>query len=224
MIRPLLLAAPFAALLAIAALAQDSDGILADRILSDRDFFRLAACGAPPGGECDGSVLRWSKPVVTITLLPADVPQPEGFAEALDTALDQALREINGTRAGIRLRRVEGKRADIRVRATEYKDGDRLGDVDGISAAGIMGVGYMTYWSNSREQITEASILISTSILPSDMRSVVLEETFQTLGPRFDIDGPAYEGVSILSQTSNETVTLRGQDARLLRWLYPPQR
>jgi hypothetical protein len=53
------------------------------------------------------------------------------------------------------------------------------------------------------------------------MASVVLEEVFQTLGPRFDIEGAAYEGVSILSQTSNATTRIIGQDARLLRWLYP---
>ena len=41
---------------------------------------------------------------------------------------------------------------------------------------------------------------------------------------RFDIEGKAYEGLSILSQTSNQTTAIRGQDARLLRWLYPPER
>lgn len=219
-IRALLLALP----LATAAGAQESDGIATDRLLTDREFFRLTTCGAPPGGECTGPVLRWPKRMVTLALLPGEVDLPEGFADNLDEAVDAAIAQINRTGAGIRIRRVEGRKADIRVIPTALKDGDRLEDVPGISAAGIMGVGYMTYWWNGRKEITEAAILISTAIIPGDMRSVVLEETFQTLGPRFDIEGKVYEGVSILSQTSNETTVIRGQDARLLRWLYPPQR
>lgn len=219
-LRALLLALP----LATAAGAQESDGIAADRLLSDREFFRLTTCGAPPGGDCAGPVLRWPKRLVTVSLLPGDVPLPEGFAENLDAAVEAAIAQINRAGAGIRLRRVEGRKADIRIIPTAAIDGDLLEDVPGISAAGVMGVGYMTYWWNGRRQITEATILISTAIIPSDMRSVVLEETFQTLGPRFDIEGEAYEGVSILSQTSNETTVIRGQDARLLRWLYPPER
>ena len=219
-IGALLLALP----LAMPAGAQESDGIAADRLLPDGEFFRLATCGAPPGGDCAGPVLRWPKRLVTLALLPGDMPLPEGFAENLDAAVDAAIAQINRTGAGIRLRRIEGRKADIRIIPTTAIDGDLLEDVPGISAKGIMGVGYMTYWWNSRRQITEATILISTAIIPSDMRSVVLEETFQTLGPRFDIEGPAYEGVSILSQTSNETTVIRGQDARLLRWLYPPER
>lgn len=219
-IRALLLALPLAA----AAGAQESDGIATDSLLSDREFFRLATCGAPPGGECTGPVLRWPKRLVTLALLPGEADQPEGFADSLDQAVDAAIAQINRAGAGIRIRRVEGPKADIRVIPTALKDGDRLEDVPGVSAQGIMGVGYMTYWWNRRKEITEAAVLVSTAIIPGDMRSVVLEEVFQTLGPRFDIEGEVYEGVSILSQTSNQTTVIRGQDARLLRWLYPPQR
>lgn len=222
--RPAIRALLLALLLATAAAAEESDGIATDRLLSDREFFRLATCGAPPGGECTGPVLRWPKRLVTLALLPGEMDLPEGFADNLDQAVDAAITQINRTGAGIRIRRVEGPKADIRVIPTALRDGDRLEDVPGISAAGIMGVGYMTYWWNRRKEITEASVLISTAIIPGDMRSVVLEEVFQTLGPRFDIEGKVYEGVSILSQTSNETTVIRGQDARLLRWLYPPQR
>lgn len=220
----LLLALPLAAGVGAAGNAQESDGIAADRLLTDRDFFRLATCGAPPGGECTGPVPRWPKRLVTLAILPGETDLPEGFAGNLDAAVDEAIAQINRTGADIRIRRVGGRRADIRVIPTALEEGDRLEDVPGHSAAGIMGVGYMTYWWNGRQEITEATILISTAIIPGDMRSVVLEETFQTLGPRFDIEGKAYEGVSILSQTSNQTTTIRGQDARLLRWLYPPER
>ena len=220
----LLLAAAAGGAMVGAAGAQESDGIAADRLLTDRDFFRLATCGAPPGGECTGPVLRWPKRVVTLAILPGETDLPDGFADSLGETVDEAIAQINRTGAGIRIRRVEGQKADICVIPTAMKDGDRLEDVAGLSAAGIMGVGYMTYWWNGRNEITEATILISTAIIPGDMRSVVLEETFQTLGPRFDIEGKAYEGLSILSQTSNQTMAIRGQDARLLRWLYPPAR
>lgn len=211
------------ALASAAASAEDSDGILAETLLSDRDFFRLATCGAPPGGDCAGPTLRWRRSVITLAFLPDAVETPDGFAAHLDETLDHAIREINRSGAGLRIRRddARGRAADIRVMPSLRLNGDIMTDEPGISAAGIMGVGYMTFWWNGRNEITEATILISTAILPEDMESVVLEEVFQTLGPRFDIDGAAYEGVSILSQTSNATTRITGQDARLLRWLYP---
>jgi hypothetical protein len=43
----------------------------------------------------------------------------------------------------------------------------------------------------------------------------------QSLGFLYDIEGQAYDGVSILSQTSNATTTIAGQDAALLRLHYP---
>lgn len=86
-----------------------------------------------------------------------------------------------------------------------------------------MGVGYMTVWSDENNLITEAVILISTAITDQDLTSVMLEEMTQSLGILYDIENPAYEGVSILSQTSNATTTIEGQDAALLRWLYPPK-
>lgn len=214
--------------LPIALQAEESDGIAADALLSDRDFFRMATCGAPPGGDCIGPTIRWPKRTVTLSVLKADTAAPKAFTEALSLTVDQAIKEVNRSGAAVRILRIKpgsfGRTANIRVIPTDLEEGVMLEDIPGISAPGIMGVGYMTYWWNEREEITEATILISTTILASDMRSVVLEEIYQTLGPRFDIEGEAYEGVSILSQTSNETIHLRGQDARLLRWLYPAQK
>jgi hypothetical protein len=83
-------------------------------------------------------------------------------------------------------------------------------------------VGFATVWSGEDNIITEAVILISTHIEPADLTSVMLEEMTQTLGFIHDIEGPAYEGVSILSQTSNATTKITGQDAALLRLHYPP--
>ena len=203
------------------ALAEEFDGVAAPDLLSDEDFFRLATCGARPGDACAGPVIRWPGDKVTLSLLPAEVPPPAGFTAALDKALAAAIAEINAVGAGMSIRRVDGARADIRVMPTALVEGTVMDDDPGISAAGVMGVGYMSYWWNDRSQITAATVLISTAITDQDLQSVVLEELFQTLGPRFDIEGAAYEGVSILSQSSNATEVIEGQDARLLRWLYP---
>jgi predicted RNA-binding protein Jag len=79
----------------------------------------------------------------------------------------------------------------------------------------------MWLWWNERGEITEASVLIAEDIAIEDLRSVMLEELFQTLGFIYDIENRYYEGRSILSQDSNATTTLIGQDRKALRRLYP---
>ncbi|MBL9050411.1 MAG: hypothetical protein JNK19_09905 [Tabrizicola sp.] len=73
------------------------------------------------------------------------------------------------------------------------------------------------------DEITDSMILFSTGLTDAGIPSVELEELFRPLGPSYHNEGPAYEGVSILLQTSNATTTIAGQDAALLRWLFPPQ-
>jgi hypothetical protein len=213
----------FSALVILPAIAaaQVTDGIAVDGILPDQDFFQLATCGAAPDSPCKDPIVRWPRSELTISLLTPDRPAPAGFTGSLSDAMDRAVAEINGSGAGIRIRRVTDGWADIRVVPSNIPEGTMLDDMPDLYAAGIMGVGYMSYWWNDREEITSASILISTAITDADLRSVMLEELFQSLGPRFDVESPAYEGLSILSQNSNETVTIAGQDARLLQWLYP---
>jgi hypothetical protein len=84
-----------------------------------------------------------------------------------------------------------------------------------------IGVGFMWLWWNERGEITEASVLIAEDIAIEDLRSVMLEELFQTLGFIYDVENRYYEGRSILSQDSNATTTLIGQDRKALRRLYP---
>jgi hypothetical protein len=197
------------------------DGVAADGLLPDDDFFALATCGAPRGGMCQGPTVRWAKRRVTLALIPSDAALSSELADLLDRSIDDAVIQINRVRSALRLRRTDRPDADIRIQVTASQPGDEMLAVEGISAPGIMGVGYSTIWWNGRQEIVEAVILISTAMEVHDMRSVVLEEIFQSLGPRFDVEGMAYEGVSILSQDSNATVTIEGQDARLLHWLYP---
>ncbi len=208
---------------ALSAEVPVSDGVAADGPLPDEAFFRLVTCGAPPGGPCRKPILRWGKPRLTLTVAAGDEPPPEGFEARLADAIDNALAEINAAGTGLMIVLADSDKADITVRVTSLGEGAILTETAGFSGEGVMGVGYMTVWSDDQDRITEAVILISTTIADADMKSVVLEEITQSLGVLYDIENPWYEGVSILSQTSNETVAIEGQDAALLRWLYPPR-
>jgi hypothetical protein len=201
---------------------EDSDGVAVESLLSDADLYRLVTCGAAPGDACQGPALRWSRSDLTLRIARADFPTPPGFEDRLRDAATRAIDQINGAGAGIRIRLTDGETADISIHPTRIAEGTLLEEVPGYSGVGVMGVGYMTVWSDEADAITEAAILISTTITDEDLPSVMLEEVTQSLGFLYDIDGPAYEGVSILSQTSNATVTIEGQDARLLRLHYPP--
>ncbi|WP_395542789.1 DUF2927 domain-containing protein [Neotabrizicola sp. sgz301269] len=211
------------ALLAQPAPAQDVDfdAIATSGLLADQEFFALATCGAPPGGACRGPTVRWAKTALTVALLPSDASLSADLSRLLDRSLDQAIAQINGAGADLTLTRGTGPGADIRLYISAAQPGDAMRAEPGLTAPGTMGVGYSTIWWNGRNEITAATILISTAMEAHDMQSVVLEELFQALGPRFDVQGRAYEGVSILSQDSNATTVIEGQDAALLRWLYP---
>ncbi|TGD65127.1 hypothetical protein EYC08_08570 [Tabrizicola sp. WMC-M-20] len=221
MTRPLPLAA--ALMLCLAGMARAFDGVPVDGLLPDADFFRTATCGAEPGQDCQHPPVTWAKRNLTLAVIPSDAESGLLFRMLLSASVDYAIAQINGAGSGLTITRIAGPEADIRLSLTDATDGSQVVDVPGVSGAGVMGVGYATLWWTPEHKITEASILISTAITPGEIVSVVLEEIFQTTGPLFDIDSTAYEGVSILSQTSNATVTIAGQDARLLRHLYPPE-
>jgi len=198
-----------------------SDGVSAPGLLTDAELYQLATCGAPPGGACQAPALRWDKRKLTVAVVMGDVQVAPGFEDRVTQALVDALAEVNGVGAGISLRLTRSPNADIIIRPTDLAEGTVLTETPGFSGAGIMGVGYMTVWSDPSNTILEAVILISTGITDADLPSVMLEEVTQSLGFLYDIESPAYEGVSILSQTSNATVTLEGQDAALLHLHYP---
>jgi Protein of unknown function (DUF2927) len=199
-----------------------SDGVATAGPLTDADFFRLATCGAPPGGACRGPVLRWDKPRLTVRLARPEEDVPTGFEARLMPAIWNAIDEVNAVGAAVTLSFTNASVADITIRPTRLTEGAVLTEAPGFSGPGIMGVGYMTVWSDDTDRILEAVILISTTITDQDLTSVMLEEVTQALGFLYDIENPDYEGVSILSQTSNETTRLGGQDAMILRRHYPP--
>lgn len=210
-------------MLSVGGAAQAFDGVTVDGILPDADFFRAATCGAAPGQDCRHPPLSWPKQTLTLAVIPSDAQSGLIFRMLLSASVDYAIARINGAGSGLTITRIAGPEADIRLSLTDATDGSPIPEVPGVSGAGVMGVGYASLWWTPDHKITDASILISTAITPGEIVSVVLEEIFQTTGPVFDIDAAAYEGVSILSQTSNATLTIAGQDARLLRHLYPPE-
>ncbi|MBM3615434.1 MAG: hypothetical protein FJX28_08390 [Alphaproteobacteria bacterium] len=217
-----------AGLLAIAALwlgtmqAVAGDGIATEGKLSDKDFFRLATCGATPGGDCLGPVVRWSKAEVTVSLAPAHRRCPPKLAKAMSEALDRAISETNRAGAGIRLLRDDRLSApDIIVSRPALSEGERTRNIPRMPNGHEIGVGFMWLWWDEQAEITEASMLIAEDITIEDLPSVMLEELFQCLGFLYDIENRYYEGRLILSQDSNATTRLAGQDRMIPRRLYP---
>lgn len=213
----LFLAACFVAIPALA-----SDGIATEGKLSDKDFFRLATCGATPGGDCDGPVVRWPAKRITLALAPAQRNYPPKLAARVSRELDRAIAEINGAGAGLRITRDDSlAEPNIIVSLPALSEGEKTRNIPRIPNGQEIGVGFMWLWWNEAAEITQASMLIAEDITPDDLPSVVLEELFQCLGFLYDIENRYYEGRSILAQDSNETRKITGQDRMALRKLYP---
>lgn len=199
-----------------------SDGVQSAGKLSDRDLFRLATCGAPPGGDCQGPTVRWGKSKVTIAVAAPQRGYPPELAAKVSKALDRAIAQINGAGSGLRLVRKDGLESpDIIVSLPTLSEGDKTRNIPRMPNGEEIGVGFMWLWWDDQQTVTEASLLIAEDITDEDLPSVVLEELFQCLGFLYDIENPYYEGRSILSQDSNATTTIAGQDRKLLRQLYP---
>lgn len=199
-----------------------SDGIVTEGRLSDKDFYRLATCGATPGGDCDGPVVRWTKTQLTLALAAPHRRYPPDLAARVSAEVDRAIATINRSGAGIRIRRDDSlSEPDIIVSRPALSEGEATRNIPRMPNGQAIGVGFMWLWWNQRAEITEASMLISEDITEADLPSVVLEELFQCLGFLYDIENRYYEGRSILSQDSNETTTIIGQDRMVLRKHYP---
>lgn len=219
MLRALLLSA-LLCLLTLPGLA--SDGIPTEGKLSDKDFFRLATCGATPGGDCDGPVVRWSQARITLALATPSRRYPAALAAKVSAALDHAIDEINSAGSDIRITRDDRlTEPDIIVSLPELSEGEPTRGIPRIPNGQPIGVGFMWLWWNENAEITAASMLIAEDIKEGDLPSVVLEELYQCLGFLYDIENRYYEGRSILSQDSNETTEITGQDRMALRKLYP---
>lgn len=215
---PLLLAC-----LALPVLADD--GVPSTGRLSDEDFYRMATCGAEPGGKCRKDPIFWTRKTLTVALRRPQDGFPRSLLPRLDRALNRAIASINAAGSGIALVRDDRRRqADIIVTPSGLFEGEETRDIPRMADGQEIGVGLMQVWWNSRNRATEAAILIAADISPRDLPSVMLEELFQSLGFLYDLDNPYYNGRSILAQDSNATTTIDGQDRMALRRHYPPER
>lgn len=204
---------------ATAAGAQDF--VVTKGKLSDQSFYRLIACAAPPGGQCQRKLLKWKKRELTVAFVTIDDGLSARWKAASNTALQNAIREINGVGAGIRLVAATGSKADIRVHLVareriEQRAGVR--NMDELLRSSAVG---MARVHTSGSVIKRADVFITTGNRERDLPSVMLEEVIQSLGLLTDIHNRRYHNKSIFSETGSRTKRLKGQDAKVLRMHYP---
>jgi hypothetical protein len=211
-------------LLATPALADSQ--LVIDEVVSDGNFYRAVACGAPPGKDCAIPLVRWN--AATARDLRVQVVQTDAFFARVhgrrgERALDRAIREINGTGAALSLSRVEAAKAPVKVWFSGLMEGDPITLPGSSTSTGDRMEGARVYiWWNERREIEEAMIVISAGLAADAMESVVLEELTQALGFLTDLEGRAYAETSIFSETSNAVTRLLGQDRMVVRRHYPP--
>lgn len=191
--------------------------------LSDRDFYRLVSCAAPPGKACGRDVVRWPAAKarnLTIAVTRIDPTFPARKARAIDAALTAAAQDITGLNAGVRITRNQ-RRPDIRVLLMDHPEKSPL---TGTGIAGLDGnfidAAYVHIWWNGAKAITQGVIIMTPHVRDSSITSVMLEELTQSLGLITDIRGPHYRGTSIFDQDGNAVTRLRGQDAMAIRMHY----
>lgn len=208
-------------LLALPAAA--NDGVPAAGKLSDIDFYDLATCGAAKGKDCAGPSVRWPKSKVTVAIFPDPGGMGPATSARVSQALDTAITAINAVGAGITLLRDDtNPDPNIVLRRVSLREGDVTKGIPDMPDGVQIGVGSSTVWWRNDRDLTKATILISAYIQRRDVASVVLEELFQSLGFRYDVEGSYYETRSILAQNSNATLDIKGQDAAILLLHYPP--
>ena len=196
--------------------------------LSDNDFYRAVACGAPVGQKCGHSTYKWPEPMrgnLTVGVMAIEDAFPEDLAAAAAGALVQAIEEINGVNAGIRLVQVSKGTPNIKVFFVSGKirgGGSNAKTVTAFALAeGASGMA-LVYPGRRKGSIARAEIYISDVIPKSLLRAVVLEELVQSLGLLTDIHNRYYNKRSVFSEVGSSTNKLRGQDAKALLLHYPP--
>lgn len=229
MIRPVLkrgigLAWLMLILLAKVGGAQEiKDGVASTGKLSDENFYRLVACGAEPGKECSSPFVRWKYRSITYALLPPDPAYPKALADKISKQVDIALAEINRQKSGLTLTRADhlGRAADVLISLPNLIEGQETKGIPNFGNDQKVGVGLNEIAWDGGNSLYRAGILFTKDLSERDMPSVVLEEIFQSLGFPYDIENPYYTDRSILSQDSNDTVRIEGQDTAALLRHYP---
>lgn len=194
-------------------------------VLSDADFYRAVACAAEPGAPCSKQFARWpAARALNLSVAIAGVhPDFPSYKRAsVDSALREAVSEINTVGAAVRMRVLPaGSDADIPIYLTGAARGEAIADTgfNGLDGA-VIQAGLVTLWWNKGE-IRSSGIALSRELRRRSIRSVLLEELVQSLGLATDLRNPAYASRSIFDEDSNAVTRLTGQDAQALRLHYP---
>ena len=214
------------ALILATGAAQAQEFITASNMLSDNDFYRLVSCAAPPNGDCQKEVVRWSATDaqdVSIGFVQIEPGYPQDLVRAAQIALASAISELNAADANLHVTLGHNKRKpDIGIHLLTIVEGDKIRNtgpdlLDGepLEAAKIK------IWWREDHSLIEGAIVFGKDINPAALPSVMLEEVTQAMGLLTDIGGTVYESQSIFSESSNQLTTLSRQDVMALRRHYP---
>ncbi|MEL7344845.1 MAG: hypothetical protein AAFN59_08285 [Pseudomonadota bacterium] len=195
--------------------------------LSDRDFYRIVACAAPPGQQCQKPVLRWDSDAakdLTIRITETQGEITTRRLSAVQSALRNAVDQINGVGAGVKLRLIQSGAPDISVVVLE--EGftglrDRARSIDDIFVLGSAAAMAEVFTRRGSPRIQSGKVTMTGLVDNRRLASVMLEEVVQALGLLTDIHNGYYHTRSIFSETGGRVKRLRGQDAMALRTHYP---
>jgi hypothetical protein len=192
-----------------------------DGLLDDDAFFNVVVCGVTPQETCASEPLKWSKEKARhLTIKVAVKGANRNYQKSVNAALDQAIANINAVEPKLQLHRSGKGRAEITLFITNLKAGDSIkGTKSDLDDTEIEGAAVNIEWNNKSE-LRRATIVMAGDLGADELRSIMLEELTQALGPINDIRNKAYEGVSIFSEDSNAQTTLGRQDIMVLRRLY----
>ncbi len=192
-------------------------------VVSDEAFYRLVACAASPGGECNKPFIYWPEEqqlTLRVGIASTASSFPSYKLDLVDAAIEAAIAEINGAGGNLFLTRVYEGDIDIPIYLVDTPQGGIISDtgVDELDGSDIA-IGRVAIRSRG-DSIVAATIAISQDIRRREIASVILEELVQSLGLVTDIASPAYQ-FSIFAENGNSMTRLRGQDAFALRRHYP---
>lgn len=188
--------------------------------LSDDIFYRLVACGAPPGKNCQKTYLHWPKPEIKIAIVDAANTLSADRVSIARQSLRHAIDQVNNVGSSIKLVQSSAQTANIKIYLSSGNSINRHYKVSDIRRSlgwGAHGVARVFYENG---KIYDAIIVVAAESRNLTLKSVMLEEIVQSLGLTTDIKNRYYRRHSIFSEKGNVTTELIGQDAQALRMHY----